>query len=204
MKNISLNLYSVLSVFFIILFILLAVSPFNLVDMEQAQRIAKWKSEYDELKYDFSLTDIYEGVITESIIGDEEGSNAIMIEKIKPYFRLEDEKYQEYKKYSYRQKNGRTMPKTSQFYFNKFVKCKDGTFISFKKNINYEDGHPLYYMFVDINGEQKPNRVGEDIFFISVYPHEIHALGYDKEYSKLKKNCSPIGNGLYCAEFYLL
>ena len=58
-------------------------------------------------------------------------------------------------------------------------------------------------MFIDINGEGKPDRAGEDIFFAEIFPHKIEALGYNKEHSKLKQNCSPVGPGLYCSEFYL-
>ena len=78
-------------------------------------------------------------------------------------------------------------------------------------NIKYtaSNGHPeektpLYYMFVDINGEEKPNRIGQDIFFFSVYKNHVTALGNGKSHAKLKADCSPIGRGVYCSEYYLL
>ena len=59
-------------------------------------------------------------------------------------------------------------------------------------------------MYVDINGVETPNRIGQDVFFINIYKDRISALGSNKDYAKLKSNCSPIGNGLYCSEYYLL
>lgn len=130
----------------------------------------------------------------------------MIISRIEPYFNLEDKSYKPLTKYKYKRKNGRKLKPHSQFNFKTFLKCKDGSIISFRKNINYkgDENQPLFYMFVDINGEEKPNKIGEDIFFIDIFEHEIKALGYDKEYSNLKQNCSPLGSGLYCSEFYLL
>ena len=59
-------------------------------------------------------------------------------------------------------------------------------------------------MFVDINGKEKPNRIGQDIFFMSVYKNSVTALGNGKNHARLKTDCSPIGRGVYCSEYYLL
>ncbi len=206
MNNFSFSVFNLVSVFAIILFMIFAVCPFELIDMKQAQRIAKWKSKYEEFDYCFKLVDIYEGIIAEKNDIDEDISNKLIVSKIKTYLNLSEDSLIPYKKYGYKRKNGRIIPMNSQFYFDKFLKCKDGSLISFKKSHNTENkgNYPLYYMFVDINGEEKPNRIGHDIFFINIYSHEIKALGFDKEYARMKKNCSPVGSGLYCSEFYLL
>ena len=57
---------------------------------------------------------------------------------------------------------------------------------------------------IDINGKKKPNRIGQDIFFISIFREHIEPLGNDRPYSALKTNCSPIGSGVYCSEYYIL
>jgi hypothetical protein len=59
-------------------------------------------------------------------------------------------------------------------------------------------------MFVDINAEDKPNKIGQDIFFMSVYKDRVAALGNGKTHARLKADCSPIGRGVYCSEYYLL
>ena len=114
--------------------------------------------------------------------------------------------FEEVKKYSYRKMNGGSMDKESQFYFDKFFKYKNGMVFSIKKSnrAKFSEKHPLYFMYLDINGVEKPNRIGQDVFLVSIYKNHILALGHSKEYAKLKSNCSPIGNGLYCSEYYLL
>ena len=57
---------------------------------------------------------------------------------------------------------------------------------------------------IDINGVDKPNRIGQDIFFLSVYKNHVTALGKGKNHARLKTDCSPIGRGVYCSEYYLL
>ena len=187
--------------------IILIVLPFNLINMEQAQRIAKWKSEYEQLSYCFSLVNLHEG----SIIPTEEKVGKIIteeyiLERFKPYFNLVEVDLREFKKYSYRKMNGSLIPKDSQFYFDKFIVDKDGTILSIRKNEHkiISEVQPLFFMFVDINGVEKPNRIGRDIFFLNIYRNNISALGNGRSRVKLKSNCSPIGTGLYCSEYYLL
>lgn len=205
-NNFSFSIFNIIAVFLIVLFAVYAICPFDLIDMKQAERIAKWKSQFEQLNYCFELVEMHEGMMAQNTEVNEDIANKLLVTMIKPYFSLAEENLLTIEKYAYRRKNGRLMPKNSQFYFDKFLKGKDGSLISFRKNLNYTGTgeQPLYYMFVDINGELKPNRVGEDIFFIDVFEHKIKALGYDKEYARMKKNCSPMGSGLYCSEFYLL
>lgn len=207
MKNLSFSLFNLVSVFLIAIIIILIVLPFNLINLDQAERIAKWKSEYEKLNYCFSLVNLHEGSIVPSqedigkILSDE-----LILERIKPYFNIEDTSLVNMRKYKYKKLNGRFVPKTSQFYFDKFIIAKDGSILSIKKRENEEKGEnfPEFFMFIDINGEQEPNRIGQDIFFINIYKDHISALGSNRPYAKIKANCSAIGSGLYCSEYYLL
>ncbi len=207
MRNLSFSLFNIVSVILILVIIILIVLPFNLLNMEQAQRIAKWKSEYEQLNYCFSLVNLHEG----SIIPTEEEVGKIIteediLERFKPYFNLADIDLKKLKKYRYRKMNGSPIQKDSQFYFDKFIIDKDGTILSVRKNEHeiISEVQPLFFMFVDINGIEKPNRIGRDIFFLNIYRNNISALGNGRAQSKLKSNCSPIGTGLYCSEYYLL
>ena len=207
MKNLSFSVFNVVSVLAIILLIVLIVMPFNLINMEQAQRIAKWKSEFEKLEYCFSLVKLHEGTIvpTEQQVGVVL-TDDYMLEKIKPYFNFSSDTFEKIKRYSYRKMNGTSMDKDSQFYFDKFFFNKDGAILSLRRTTRKEfnDKYPMFFMYVDINGLEKPNRIGQDVFFINIYKDRISALGNNKDYAKLKSNCSPIGNGLYCSEYYLL
>lgn len=211
MKNFSFNIFNIIFVFSIVLVIVLILLPFNLINMEQAQRIAKWKTTYDKLKYSFELVNLHEGCIVPtfeeagSIYSDED-----FINRVSPYLNLVSDK--EIKPYKYRRMNGRSVRKDSLIYFDKFVENKNGVLLSFKsRDENKEqDENNLanivrkYYMFVDINGKEKPNRIGQDIFFVSINKNNISALGTGKTTNQLKAGCSPIGNGIYCSEYYLL
>jgi len=205
-KNISFSIFNVVSIFLIILSIVLISLPFNLINLEQAQRIAKWKSEYEQLSYCFSLVKLHEGSIVPS--NEEAGlivSSGYLVKRLKPYFNIKSDTKSNIN-YKYRKMNGSPVIKTSQFYFDKFIEDKDGTILSVKQNNSdiISDKQPLFFMFVDINGKEKPNKIGQDIFFINIYKDYITATGHGRPHAKLKSNCSPIGSGIYCSEYYLL
>lgn len=208
MKHLKFSFFNIFSVISIILVLILILVPFNVVNLEQAQRIAKWLKVYEEINYSFSLVKSHEATIipdlneAEKVITEE-----YIVERISPYMNLEnDAKSQvEIPKYTYRLLNRNIVKKNNQFYFNKFLKTKDGMLLSIKQNQqdNFMDLTPLYFMFVDINGEEKPNQVGKDIFIINIYKDSVRPLGTNRGHASLKVNCSPIGTGLYCAEYYL-
>ena len=208
MKKLPFGISKIIVVVTISILLITIVLPFDLFNMEQAHRIAKWKSTYEKLKYSFSLAQLngdtkFETNGDTNIIDEE----SYIISKLAPYFNLETDEYTIQPKYKYRKMNGRRLEKNSQFKFDHFVKRKDGVFIGLNKNLlktSNDDNLPNYIMFVDINGNEKPNMIGKDIFFINVYKDSIHALGSGKEHSQLKANCSPVGGGLYCSEYYLL
>ena len=91
-------------------------------------------------------------------------------------------------------------------HFDEFVIANNGVILGFNKNDSEtaDEKAPLYYVFVDINGKEKPNRIGQDIFFMSIYKDSVTALGNGKNHARLKADCSPIGRGVYCSEYYLL
>ena len=207
MKNFSFSIFNIVSIFSIILLIVLILIPFNLINLEQAQRIAKWKIEYEKLQYSFELIKMHEGTIVPT---NEEARKVVteeyMLERAIPYIKLQDDKAEKIKNYKYRKMNGTPVKKTSRYYFDEFVKTTNGVILGFNENEAeiIDEKTPLYYMFVDINGEEKPNKIGQDIFFLSVYKNHVTALGKGKTHVKLKTDCSPIGRGVYCSEYYLL
>ncbi len=207
MKNFSFSIFNIVFVFSILLLIVLIVVPFNLINLEQAERIAKWKVEYEKLIYTFDLIKLHEGTIVPT---NEEAGKLVteeyMLERAMPYVHFQVEKPEKIENYKYKKMNGTPVKKTSRYYFDEFVMTKNGVILGFNKNDSEtaNDKAPLYYMFVDINGKEKPNRIGQDIFFMSVYKDNVTALGNGKNHARLKADCSPIGRGVYCSEYYLL
>lgn len=199
MKNLSFSLFNVISVGLIVLLIVLILVPFNMGDVEQAQRIAKWINVYEKMDYSFNLIKTHENFVVPENITDENS----YLEVLKTYLNIKEDS--NIKKHKYRLHNGRRVEKNSQFYYTNFVETKDDCFIGIreKQSVLSSDDKPLYYMFVDINGKQKPNRVGKDIFFINVFKDKILPVGNGEKHAKLKANCSPIGTGFYCSEYYL-
>ncbi len=207
MKSLVSSLLNILSVFTLIVLISAVTAPFYLMNLDQAHRIAKWKLEYEELVYSFNLVKMHEKTIVPNEL--EAGrilSDYYLYERIKPYFNLSDSGFETISGYSFSKMNGKPVFKTEEFYFDKFMQAKNGVILSVKKNSTdiIDKSQPLFYMFVDINGTEKPNKIGEDIFFLNIFENEVTALGYDKPTVKLKTNCSPIGSGIYCSSYYLL
>lgn len=206
MKNFSFSIFNIASIFSIIVLIILIVAPFNLINLEQAQRIAKWKADYDKIEYCFKLVNIHEGSIIPSHDESEVPLNEEIIwQRISPYLNLETSQPTEIKGYKYRKMNGLSAKKSNKYIYDKFIKTQNNIIYGLKKNQSeiITDGLPQYYLFVDINAQEKPNRIGQDIFFINIYKHHISALGSGKTLASQKLDCSPIGRGLYCSEYYL-
>ncbi len=61
----------------------------------------------------------------------------------------------------------------------------------------------LYQIFVDINGSEKPNKFGTDVFFLSRVPEDgggVRPYCYEKSDAEVNENCSRTGVGECCAE----
>ena len=56
-------------------------------------------------------------------------------------------------------------------------------------------------IIVDINGAEKPNQFGKDVFFLYRIEEEdsIIPYGADKTDGEIRRSCSKTGDGFYCA-----
>ena len=56
-------------------------------------------------------------------------------------------------------------------------------------------------IIIDINGSEKPNRFGHDVFFLvrNEQANSITPYGADKGHNAIKNDCSATGSGMYCA-----
>ena len=173
------------------------------INFDQAGRIAKWKIEFENLKYSFSLVNLHEGSILPTF--DEAGKiydKSFILNRIKPYFDVVDINETLLEKYKYSKMSGKRVTKDSELYFTDFFQTKNGMLLAIKENVI--DNDDTFVMFVDINGFENPNKIGQDIFFIEVDRNSVEALGYGLSKMALKTDCSPIGSGVYCSSYYLL
>lgn len=53
-------------------------------------------------------------------------------------------------------------------------------------------------MYVDVNGNKKPNKFGIDIFLMTFTEDGFVPAGYSKSINELKDNCSPQKSGSWC------
>ncbi len=70
-------------------------------------------------------------------------------------------------------------------------------------NILYsiEPSEGYFYMIVDINGANKPNKVGRDVFLFEFDTEgkSIRPYGHSASYEELNTNCKKGQNGFYCS-----
>lgn len=85
------------------------------------------------------------------------------------------------------------------------VILSDGTMVTFVP-FNWSDDSGYYWggtqkIYIDINGAQKPNILGRDVFMFEInsQKHVLRGLGQDFNEDKIDKNCSKTGNAQYCA-----
>ena len=206
MKISAFTILEILIIFFAIVIVAAVLMPLSMSDASQGQRVAKWHKVFNELEYSFNLAKAQEG----SIFGDNPASltSEEYFEKVRPYLDIDilHDYSKEFGKYKYSYKNKTYVKKSSRYYFSNFFMMNDNVIASIKKNTENEDGKEMAYafMFVDVNGFEKPNRIGADIFFINIFNDRITAYGDGYSMAKLSAGCSKIGKGLFCSKYYLV
>lgn len=203
--------FSIIEIAIVIFLILMVASifiPMNIANVKQAERIVKWKNTFEETKYSFEVLKANNQNLFETIKFNKINSSKSAFDVFKPYLNINYEKSTKdyFKGYRYKFLNGTRVKKKSNFYVTDFATLKSGVIIGFKlnKSRGMYSNATIGTMLFDINGINKPNRIGKDVFFINIYPNEIKAVGEDRSLSVLRANCSPIGTGTFCSKYYLI
>lgn len=199
------TIIEIVIVIFLILMVASIFIPLNLANVKQAERIARWKNTFDEVKYSFEMLRAQD----EELFNPSKDINSKdLFVKIKPYLNIKHDKIGSdyFQNYKYKFLNGRKVNQFSNFYFSDLAMLESGVIIGFKLNDNRSSDpkSPFGLMMFDINGLEKPNKFGVDIFGIRIFPDRIEPFGEGRSHSALKVNCSPIGTGLYCSKYYLI
>lgn len=208
MSKRAFSIIEILIVFFLILLVASIFVPLNIANVKQAERVVKWKNTFEETKYSFEVLKAKNQNLFESLKLNNAMDSHAAFKMIKPYLNISNHKSTDdyFKDYKYKFLNGRKVKNNSIFYIKDFATLESGVVIGFKlaKNNHMYSNSPVGIMLFDINGLEKPNRIGKDIFFINVYENEIKAVGEGRSTSVLKANCSPIGTGTFCSKYYLI
>ena len=209
MKRFAFSLTEVLILIFTIAVIAAVIFPLKIIDFNQAERIAKWKSFYPELVYSFDLMKIQEKPLIEKYKSNPDLSSKEFFNLYKKYLNVDTENNMktDYSKYHHIFLNGKIIKSISKYRADEFLYLKNGMIIGFtasKRNSNNLKTAPLGILFADIDGKSKRNFIGKDVFVVLVFPDRIEPMGYNASRQEMKEDCSPVGSGLKCAAYYLV
>lgn len=190
------------SITLIILFAfgLLAV-PFSIQSTMQAKFIIRWKDCYNRISY---MKDVIAKQEKSDILKsfkrakNQEEREHIIINLIKPYFRLNEQKIP--KHYHPRYMDKKQVKKSDFYYFDEIYYTDRGTIVGIKDVDEIED--PMFMMMFDINGIIPPNTWGRDIFGARIYEDKIEAFGQEKTIDQMREDCSTQGSGISCSYYY--
>lgn len=191
---------------FLIVVIAAILFPMNIIDRNQAQRIALWKSFYPQLLYAFDLMKKDEPDFLNAYNSDAKLNGTAFFDEFMNYMNKESYlKESDYLTYRHKFFNGKIINRESKYRANKFVKLKNGMIISFSENDRKDNSQsPIGFLLVDIDGKYSRNLIGRDVFVVKMFADRIEPYGYGLSIQDMKEDCSPVGSGLDCAAYYLL
>lgn len=186
----------------IVLFaVILFLIPTSLQSNMQAKFIMRWKDCFNRITY---MRDVISKHEQSDIIKsfkrakNEEEREHIIINLIKPYFRLNEDKFP--KHYHPKYMNNKRVKKGDIYHFDEIYYTDNKIIVGIKDVDNAKD--PMFMMMFDINGILPPNTWGKDIFGARIYENRIEAFGQTDSLDEMRKDCSPEGSGISCSYFY--
>jgi len=200
------SLTEIALVVFLIVVLAAVLFPLNIIDRNQAQRIATWKSFYPQLLYGFDLMQKDIPNFLNAYKYDTKLSGTIFFDKFVSYMNSDFYlKEKDYLKYRHKFYNGKIVNRYSKYRANEFVKLKNGMILAFAETDRQENAElPIGFLFVDLDGKCSRNLIGRDVFVVKMFADHLEPFGYGLSIQDMKEDCSPVGSGLDCAAYYLL
>lgn len=206
MKKRAFSLTEIVIVIFLFVVIAAILFPLNIIDRNQAQRIATWKSFYPQLEYSFDLMAKDEKSSLHTYKTDSKISGDVFFKEFLHYTNF-DEVLKERKFFKYKHKyiNGKRISLDSKYHADEFVKLKNGMVLAFSEIDRTDDiSLPVGLLFVDLDGKHSRNLIGKEVFVVKMYVDRLEPFGYGSSIQDMKEDCSPVGSGLSCAAYYLV
>lgn len=209
MNNKAFTLTEILVVLGLIILTALIVIPNLIEDNKKLDIISKWKNTYQNIEYVFSAlnaqnteTDVMAFKKAKSV---EEKEN-LLIELLNPYFRIikpisADKKYKLY------YLNGSEVKPEDDYNIKKFYEISSGKIIGIKwlnTASNLTEVLPVALISIDLNGENKPNKWGYDVFGVNIFEGKIEPVGKSNDEFLMKSDCSKKGKGISCSYYYYI
>lgn len=184
---------------------LLAI-PTSIKSTVQAGYITKWKDTYDKMLYvqDAILKQEQAEILTSfkraQTIDERED---LIIQIIKPYFRLQEAKLP--KNYKVKYMNKSKIHKNDLYKIEDYYYTENNMIVGIKDTPDeIHNTQTMFIMTFDINGLLPPNIWGKDIFGVRVYSDKIEPLGHELSIEKQYYDCSQFGSGKGCSNYYLI
>lgn len=206
MKKNGFSLTEILMLIFTIIVIAAALFPLKIIDLNQAERIAEWKTFYPELQYSFKLMQSSEKDFVKAYDENKNLNSDAFFCVFTSYLNIDKAKTEktDFSKYRKSFMNGKIITKKSKYKADIHLYLQDGKLVSFVPLEREKASDPLGLIFIDINGRQTRNFVGRDVFPVLMFSNKIEPVGYNSTRQAMKENCSPVGSGMQCSAYYLV
>ena len=181
-------------------FILLCV-PVSIQSTMQAKFIRRWNDCYNRISYMIDAISKQEkSDILKSFkrAHNQEEREHIIINLVRPYFRLNEEKFP--KHYHPKYMNKEKVKPSDYYYFDEIYYTQNKIIVGIKDVDKKDD--PMCMMMFDINGIIPPNTWGKDIFGAKIYEDRVEPFCKSDNLDGIRNDCSPYGSGICCSYYY--
>lgn len=174
--------------FVIFLIVAFLVVPLSMDDTIQAKNTARWRAVQQEFSNIFYSV---EASLDKSQLSFIDNFNSTIDNQTKDITHTYRIKYL----------NG-TAPEDKYIFDN--YKLTYANAIIATKFFDSSKGELKGLLMYDVNGKNRPNIWGKDVFGLEIYADRLEPFGKNETVSKQKKDCSQNGTGLYCSNYYLI
>lgn len=174
--------------FVIFLIVAFLVAPFSIDDTMQAKNTSRWRS----VQQDFI-----------NILSSVNNTNeADSLNFNKEFVQVIDNQFSNVVKYYKINYLNGNYPEPD-YNFDNYRLTNSKAIISYKMFDTPKDGIYGLLMY-DVNGQNKPNVWGKDVFGFNVYPDRLEAFCMHDTLNTQRQDCSKRGTGLCCSNYYLI
>jgi type II secretory pathway pseudopilin PulG len=199
------TIIEVVVVFLLMLGVAFFILPKSLDNTKQARLISRWAENYSEVEYIFSVIKAQKDSEIREKLHEAKDNNVrkeIVLDVIKPYLRITSKVDSQYKQYYM---NNLSVTPGGRYYFDTFYFASDNEIIGLKWVKEDCQGIDICaIMAFDVNGLDKPNIWGFDVFGINILKDNIEPIGKNIDPDVLKDDCAKGGFGVYCSYYYLI
>ena len=183
---------------FVVAAVFFAVVPFSVSNIKQAKYIAAWKNYLNQVNYSYEVLMEYQ---KENPLDKKNAFNRLM--KYLDAKKISNSE-KEVKIYHYKMMNGKFFQKIKLEDFDEIYKDINGRLIGVEYKKLCKNNQQYITVWVDLNGKEKPNIVGNDIFIYEILEDKIQVYGEGVDFNQLKKDCSFTGSGKFCSKYFLI